>query len=77
MIATLMHVVKFERILCNKHITWYTSQIYFKIYGEQTESDHAHSYTHHNYITQEIKAKRCIHVISLSDMFMNCFLLDP
>lgn len=48
MIATLMHVVKFERILCNKHITWYTSQIYFKIYGEQTDSDHAHSYTHHN-----------------------------
>lgn len=50
MIATLMHVVKFERILCNKHITWYTSQIYLKIpvYGEQTESDHAHSYTHHN-----------------------------
>lgn len=50
MIATLMHVVKFERILCNKHITWYTSQIYFKIYGEQTESDHAHSLHIHTHI---------------------------
>lgn len=59
MIATLMHVVKFERILCNKHITWYTSQIYmyFKIYGEQTESDHAHSLHIHTHIHTHIITK--------------------
>lgn len=50
MAAKLMHIVKFEKIVCNKHVTWYTSQTYFKIYDDQHRKHQNQSMRIHTHI---------------------------